>query len=118
MSYTHIYRGIVVFVAALFLLCANGAVADEGKHESPHSMDMDYSEYIGGDHHGMKGYHGEFRGHGKKKGSKEPHGYSKKHGYGKKRGHHGTHGDAHHHAFSLFMLKKTLHLSNVCFRFS
>ena len=111
MSYTHTYRGIVVFVAALFLLFANGAVADEGKHGNPHSMDMDYSEYMGGDHHGMKGHQGEIRGHGKKKGYKDPHGHSKKPGYGKKRGHHGMHGDAHHHAFSLFMLQKTLHLS-------
>ena len=100
MSHTHTYRGIVGFVASLFLLFANGAIADEGKHGKPHSMDMEYGESYGGDSSGTKGHHGDIRGHGKKQG----------HGK-KKHGHHKMHGDPHHHAFSLHTLKKKLHLT-------
>ncbi len=113
MSHTHTHRGIIWIVAALCLLFANGAVADEGKHGHPHSMDRDYSEYIGGDHQGMKGHHGEIRGHSKKKKHGTLLGHGKKHGYSKKSGHHGMHGDGNHHAFSLHMLKKKLHLSDI-----
>ncbi len=102
MSHTYTYRGIVGFVAALFLLFANGVIADEGKH---HAMDMEYGESYGGAYEGMKGHHGKIPGHEKKQG------HSKKQGYGKKHGYQGTHGDAHHHAFSLHMLKKKLHLT-------
>ena len=100
MSHTHTYGGIVGFVAALFLLFANGAIANEGKQGKHHAMGMEYGESYGGAYEGMKGHHGEIRGHGKKQ------------GHGKKHGQYGTHGDAHHHAFSLHQLKKKLHLTN------
>ena len=100
MKYVRTHGGIVGCVAVACLLFVNGAVADERKHGKRHSMDMDYSKYMDGDHYG------EIRGHGK------THGQSKKHGYSKKHEHHGMYGDAHHHVFSLHTIKKKLHLTD------
>ena len=106
MKNVHIHRGLIGCCAFLFLLFANAAVADEGKHGKHHSMDKEYGEYYDGASHGVKGHHGEIRVHGK------GHGHGKKHGQSKKREHHSMHGDAHHHAFSLHTLKKKLHLTD------
>ena len=106
MSHVRRQRNIVGCIVAVFLLSGGGVQADEGKtYGKHHSMDTaSYGEYVDSDYHGMKRHHGEMYGHGK--------GHGKKHGHGKKGyAHRSMAEDAHHHAFSLYTLKKKLHLS-------
>ena len=105
MSHVRRQRNIVGYIVALFLFLGGGVQADEGKtYGKHHSMDMaPYGEYVDSDYHGMKRHHGEMHGHGK--------GHGKKHGHGKRHAHRSMDEDAHHHAFSLYTLKKKLHLS-------